>query len=216
VEFPVQPSGVGILSKLFGVRAGLNSFTNQLLPRPASFRLAIANGSGIATQAGVVASRMTAKGFRVASSGAVTPVGKVGETVVWYGGPPPPANGNWVSPALAAAQLVLAQLQGPVILGYDPAKVIAGSLVTIQIGTDLTVKSSVPAKTTSPTKKKGPTKSKKAPTTTVTTIYSPPGVSTNGSFSAPSTVNQALQPWDPRACNAAGTGPAVATTTAPG
>jgi hypothetical protein len=32
-------------------------------------------------------------------------------------------------------------------------------------------------------------------------------VSTNTDFSAPNPTNPALEPYDPRACNAAGTGP---------
>jgi hypothetical protein len=51
------------------------------------------------------------------------------------------------------------------------------------------------------------------PATTTTTIYDPPGIATDPDFTAPSSTDQALQPWDPRACNAAGTGPAVTTTT---
>ncbi len=51
--------------------------------------------------------------------------------------------------------------------------------------------------------------------TTTTTVYDPPGVRTNNQFSAPSSVNSALAPYDPRACNAAGTGPLLTTTTKP-
>jgi hypothetical protein len=43
---------------------------------------------------------------------------------------------------------------------------------------------------------------------TTTTIYVPPGMRGNGDFTPPSSVNPALEPWDPRACNAAGNGPA--------
>jgi hypothetical protein len=143
----------------------------------------------------------------------------VSETVVWYGGPPPPANGDWNSAALAAAQAVQAQLRGPVILGYDPSQVTKGDVVTVETGTDLSVKppvavastvTTVKSKSTTTTTEKKTTTKKTTTTTSVstttTTIYDPPGVSANGDFSAPNPTNPALEPWDPRACNAAGTG----------
>jgi LCP family protein required for cell wall assembly len=211
VEFPVQPTGVNSINQILGVAAGMNSFTDQPLPAPSSFPLSIENGTGVASQAATVAQELTAKGFKIKSTSDVTPVGPVSETVVWYGGPKPPANGNWTSPAQADAQAVLAQLQGPAILGYDPANVTAGSRVTLQTGTNLSVK----AKVTSPktTTTKSTTKTTKPTSVTTTTIYDPPGVKTNPQFSAPSAVSSALEPWDPRACNAANTGPAVAATT---
>ena len=134
------------------------------------------------------------------------------ETVVWYGGPPPPPNGNWNSPGLAAAQAVFAQLQGPVILGYNPKEVTPGALVTLQTGTDVTVR---PTPHTTTHKKTSTTSTTLARGTTTTTVYDPPGVKTNNQFSAPSSVNTALAPYDPRACNAAGTGPLLTTTTKP-
>lgn len=207
-EFPVQPTGVNSVDQILGVAAGVNSFTGQPMPAPSSFPLSIENGTGVASQAATVAQELTAKGFKIKSTSDVTPAGPVAETVVWYGGPKPPANGNWTSPAQADAQSVLAQLQGPAILGYDPANVTAGSVVTLQTGTDLSVKAKVvPTETTT-------TKPTTRPTSTTTsTIYDPPGVKTNSQFSAPSATNTALEPWDPRACNAAHTGPAVAPTT---
>ena len=205
VEFPVQPTGVNTLNQIFGVSTGTDSFTAKPLPAPSSVAISVDNGTGIANQAALIARQLSAKGFDVRSTATVTPDGPVSETVVWYGGSPPPANGDWTSPGLAAAESVLAQLQGPAILGYDPAKVAPGAIVTVQSGTDLTVKSRVaPAKT--PTKKKKTSST----STTTTTIYDPPGVSTNNSFNAPSSTNQALASYDPRACNAAGTGPATA------
>ncbi|MGA2294525.1 MAG: LCP family protein [Acidimicrobiales bacterium] len=209
VEFPVQPTGVNTVDQIFGVASGNDSFTNTALPAPSSVALSIDNGTGIANQAALVARQLGNKGFVVKSTATVRPDGPVSETVVWYGGTPPPANGNWTSPGLAAAESVLAQLQGPAILGYDPAKVAPGAVVTVQTGTDLTVKPRVPVTTTTTTKKTSATTS----STTTTTIYDPPGVSTNNAFSAPSSTNQALAPYDPRPCNAAGTGPANAPTT---
>jgi hypothetical protein len=65
------------------------------------------------------------------------PDGVANETVVFYGGKKPPANGNWNSPNLSAAEQVLDQLSGPAILGYDPSEVTPGALVTIQTGNGL-------------------------------------------------------------------------------
>jgi LCP family protein required for cell wall assembly len=208
VVFPVQPTGVNTVNEIFGVTSGTDSFTAKALPAPSSVAISVENGTGIASQAALVARQLSNKGFDVKSTGNVTPDGPVSETVVWYGGSPPPAKGDWTSPNLAAAESVLAQLQGPAVLGYDPAKVMPGATVTVQSGTDLSVKSRVtPVKTTTKKKKTSST------TTTTTTIYDPPGVSTNNAFSAPSSTDQALASYDPRACNAAGTGPATAPTT---
>jgi hypothetical protein len=149
----------------------------------------------------------------VISTGDVTADGPVSETIVWYGGPPPPANANWRSPSLAAAESVLDQLAGPAILGYDPHEVSPGATVTIQTGSALSV---LPLATTTTTGTHSATTSKKhsSPSTTTTspvttTTTEPLGMQGNPDFTAPSAVNQALQPWDPRACNAAGTGPAT-------
>jgi LCP family protein required for cell wall assembly len=210
VEFPVMPTGRNTVNKIFGVATGDSSFTGKQLPAPASFRISVENGTGVASQAALVSGQLTAKGFHVAATGTTTPVGPVSETVVWYGGPPPPATGNWTSPALEAAQAVLNELQGPVSLGYDPKEVTPGALVTVQTGTDLTVKSAPSPTPTTTSPKSTSTTSTKSTSTTTTTLYDPPGVSTNSSFSAPSPTNPALEPWDPRACNAAGTGPAGA------
>lgn len=217
VELPVQPTGVDTVNRVFGVKTGDDSFTNLALPAPASVKLAVQDGTGVSSQAALVAQQLGALGFDVTSNGSVTPNGPVSETIVWYGGPPPPANGDWTSPSLAAAESVMDELQGPAILGYDPAMVAAGSVVTLQTGTGLTVKSPVASTSTTSTtttvKGSATTTTSTVPATTTTTIYDPPGIATDPDFTAPSSTDQALQPWDPRACNAAGTGPAVTTTT---
>jgi LCP family protein required for cell wall assembly len=210
VVFPVQPTGLNTVNQIFGVAAGDNSFTNQPLPAPSSFPIAVVNGTGVASQSALVSRQLEAKGFHVAATGIRTPDGLVNETVVWYGGPPPPANGNWTSPALAEAQAVFSQLQGPAILGYNPKEVTAGTLVTVQTGTDVTVKAVAHA-----TKHKSTATSTTTSGGTTTTVYDPPGVKANNQFSAPSPVSAALAPYDPRACNAAGTGPLTVSTMQP-
>jgi LCP family protein required for cell wall assembly len=219
VEFPVQPTGVDTVDRVFGVKAGTDSFTNKSLPAPADVALAVDDGTGVASQASLVAQQLGALGFDVTSTGSLTPTGPVSEATVWYGGPPPPANGNWTSPSLAAAEAVLAELQGPAVLGYDPAMVAAGSVVTLQTGTGLTVAAPAGVATTTTTTRGSTTTSTTATSTTTTlpstttTVYDPPGIASNPDFTPPNPTNPALEPWDPRACNAAGTGPATSTTT---
>ncbi len=202
VVFPVQPNGLAAVNKIFNVTTGMNSFTGTALPSPSSLKITVENGTGAANQAASIANPLRAKGFHVISTGNITSPGPVSESVVWYGGPPPPAHGNWTSPGLAAAQTVLAQLQGPAILGYNPKKVAPGAIVTVETGTGLTVTPRPTTKTTKP----HTTTSKKSSVTT-TTAYVPPGIKGSSTFTAPSTVSAALKPYDPRSCNAAGTGP---------
>jgi LCP family protein required for cell wall assembly len=219
VVFPVQPNGFEAVNQIFDIASGDNSFTGKALPKPSSFKLTVENGTGVANQAAAIADPLHAKGFDIFSTGDVTSNGPVSETVVWYGGSPPPASGDWNSPSLAAAQVALSQLEGPAILGYDPSEVTPGALVTIQTGTGLTVRPTASHSTTTTLKKSKKTstttlkKSKKKSATsktpvTTTTIYDPPGIKDNGDFTAPSATNPTLEPWDPRGCNAAGTGPA--------
>ncbi|MGA7833907.1 MAG: LCP family protein [Acidimicrobiales bacterium] len=212
VVFPVEPNGLKAVNAIFGVKAGYNSFTGTALPAPSSIKLTVENGTGSTNQAALIANPLRAKGYDVLSTGDVTPDGPVAETVVWYGGPPPPANGNWTSPAQAAAQSVLAQLQGPAVLGYNPKMVSTGATVTVQTGTGLTVSgaSTTSATTTTKAKESGATTSTSPKSSvTTTTVYTPPGIKGNADFTVPSQTSMPLQPWDPRACNAAGTGPAT-------
>ena len=210
VVFPVQPNGVEAINTIFDVPPGDSPFTGQKLPTPSSIKVSVENGTGATNQAAVVAVPLHRLGFDVVSTGDVTPDGPVSETVVWYGGSPPPPNGDWKSPQLAAAQAVLAELQGPAILGYNPKDVTPGAEVTVQTGTGLSVSAPVTkAPTTTTTlKKHSGTTTTIAPSVTTTTVYVPPGLRGNGLFTTPSSVNPTLEPWDPRACNAAGTGPA--------
>lgn len=208
VVFALQPTGLQSVDKILDVAPGDNAFTGQALPAPSSFTISVENGSGVTNQAATVARELNAKGYRVRATGDETPTGPISETIVWYGGARPPTHGDWTSPGLAAAQSVLSQLQGPAVIGYDPAEVKSGALVTVVTGTDLSVSTKAVATTTTSTKK-----AHHSTSVTTTTIYDPPGVRTNNAFSAPSPVNPAQEPWDPTPCNAAGTGPLVTTTT---
>ncbi len=208
VVFPVQPNGVDAVDQIFDVGAGDSPFTGAALPKPASVKVAVENGTGVTNQAAAVATPLHRWGFDIVATGDVTPDGPVSETVVWYGGSPPPANGDWKSPQLAAAQAVLAKLQGPAILGYNPKDVTPGAEVTVQTGTGLTVSAPVAVTTTTTLKKSSATTTTTRSSVTTTSVYVPPGIKGNGDFTPPSSVNPTLEPWDPRACNPAGTGPA--------
>ena len=198
VVFPLQPTGYDTVNSLLQVPVNQNVFTDASLPAPRTIRVSVLNGSAISGQAGNLAAGLTTRGFRVVGTGNVTPDGVENETIVWYGGAPPPANGDWRSPQLADAQAVMHQLQGPAIMGYDPALVTTGADVTVQTGNDVTV-----APTTLVTKK-NPAGATSGPTTPV---YDPPTVKSDTKLAAPTALSQPLAPWDPRSCNAAGTGP---------
>ena len=209
VVFPIQPNGFKATNTIFGVKSGYNSFTGTQLPSPASIKLTVENGTGIANQSAEIASPLRAKGYDVLSTGNVASDGPISETIVWYGGPPPPSNGDWSSPAQAAAQSVLAQLQGPAILGYDPSMVTPGATVTVQTGDGLTVTTTASSATTTTTlkhshgKKNKATKKGSTTSVTTTTVYTPPGMRNSLDFTTPSQTDMPLQPYDPRACTPA-------------
>jgi len=211
VVFPIEPTGAKAVDTILDVKPGMNSFTGTALPSPSSVKLTVENGTGITNQAALIANPLRARGFDVLSTGDVTPDGPVDETMVWYGGSPPPASGNWTSPGLAAAEAVIDQLAGPAVLGYDPHEVTPGATVTIQTGDALSVNPVASTTTTTghhtTTTKHGHATTSTSPTTT-TTVYEPPGMRNDPDFTAPNAVSPTLEPWDPRACNAAGTGPA--------
>ena len=211
VVFPIEPTGAKAVDTILDVKPGMNSFTGTALPSPSSVKLTVENGTGITNQAALIANPLRARGFDVLSTGDVTPDGPVDETMVWYGGSPPPASGNWTSPGLAAAEAVIDQLAGPAVLGYDPHEVTPGATVTIQTGDALSVNPVASTTTTTghntTTTTHGHATTSTSPTTT-TTVYEPPGMRNDPDFTAPNAVSPTLEPWDPRACNAAGTGPA--------
>jgi LCP family protein required for cell wall assembly len=212
VVFPIEPNGAQAVNSILGVKPGSNSFTGAALPSPSSIKVSVENGTGITNQAAAVANPLHNRGFDVVSTGDVTPDGPVDETMVWYGGSPPPKSGNWTSPGLAAAEAVIDQLAGPAVLGYNPHEVTPGATVTVQTGDALSVIPVAPTTshhTTTTTKKSGHTTTTTVrASTTTTTVYDPPGMRNDPDFAAPNAVSPTLEPWDPRACNAAGTGPA--------
>jgi LCP family protein required for cell wall assembly len=212
VEFPVQPGGWQTVDAVFGAGTDDSPWNGKALPVPGGFHVSVEDGSGVPNQQSTIAQQLGAKGFHVTQTGVWTPVGPSAETVVWYGGPPPPASGNWVSASQAAALRVMSTLEGPVTLGYDPAMVTHGDMVTVQTGSALSVATrdwTAPptTTTTSSTSTSTSTSSTTPPSTTpttqpvtATTVLDPPGISTDDGLSKPSDTAQPLEPWDPRAC----------------
>ena len=212
VEFPVQPGGWQTVDTIFGVKPGFSPWSGKPLPKRSGFHISVVNGSGVYGQQATVAAGLVHKGYVVTQTGVRTPVGPTSETVVWYGGPPPPKNGNWNSASLEAALRVVTDLEGPVTLGYDPAMVTPHDMVTVQTGTDVSVATRDWTAVTTTTRPPASTSSSSTttshPTTstthpvTATTVVDPPGVASDNQFSAPSQTGTPLQRWDPRACRA--------------
>jgi LCP family protein required for cell wall assembly len=226
IVFPVQPTGYSLIDQLFGASMSMSTFTGKALPAPSTFKISVENGSGIANQAANIAAGLTSKGYDVSATGDRTPTGPIPETMVWYGGTPPPDTGDWKNPGLEAAQSVMSQIEGPAIMGYNPSEVTPGTLLTVQTGTGLTLKPNVATTTAtvktstaaySTTSSSGSlaslivelAASSTSTSTTPTTIPDPSGIKLNPNLGTPNPTNPALEPWDPRACNAAGTGPAA-------
>ena len=202
VVLPIQPGGSMTINQVLGINARQSTWTGETLPLPAAIKVSVANGSGTSGQAGTVATALRSRGFRVTGTSNRTPTGPLAETVVYYGGPPPPKSGNWSSASLDAAERVMAQLAGPVVLGYNPSEVDPGATVTVQTGADLTI-----APVVKVVKHHHTTTTTRHHVVTVTTVPDPEAVAKDNRLSAPSATAQPLAPWDPTACNRAGTGP---------
>jgi LCP family protein required for cell wall assembly len=211
VEFPMQPGGWQTVDSLFGATVAQNPWNDKPLPLAGAFHVSVMDGSGEPGQQATVATALDRHGFHVTQTGVVgTPASKT-ETVVYYGGPPPPKNGDWKSASLAAALRVESELLGPVTLGYDPAMVTRGDMVTVVTGSDLQVATHdltvLPPPTTTTSTSSTSTSSTSSTTTTTspvtaTTVYDPGLVAHDPGLSAPTATAQPLEPWDPRACPA--------------
>ena len=197
IEFPTQPTDQSVVDSFLGITSSTNSMTGAPLPDPGTITVSVDNGTGVTDQAATTSAALGALGFHMAELGDTAPVGQEAETVVYYGSKTPAV--------LAAAQEVANSISGSVALGYNPSMVLGGAEVTVDTGTSFSVNPPKPA--TTPTPKKS--KSSKGTTTTTTTTTAPPTTTTttnptSGLFSAPSSSNEALKPWDPRSCTASG------------
>jgi LCP family protein required for cell wall assembly len=204
VEFPPEPQDQTTVDQFLGVTGDTNTMAGGALPSPSSVTVSVNNGTGTTGQAGATAAALGHLGFQIVGQGTATPVGQQAETVVSYAHRTPTDE--------AAAQLVARSLSGAVIMAYGPTT--DGADVTVTTGTDFSVNSSAPAPasaTTSTTAAKGKAKSAAQTTTTTTAPATASASSTAGTssattsgFTSPSSSDESLAPWDPRACTAKG------------
>ena len=208
VEFPAEPQDQSTVDQFLGVTVDANTMAGGLLPSPSSVTVSVLNGTGAATQAGTTAQALGHLGFKIVGTGDTTPVGQESETVVTYAQKTPADE--------AAAELITRSLSGAVIMANGPTA--DGAQVTVTTGTDFSVNASAPAPTTTTTAPKANDKTKgKAGSAATTTTTAPPSTvtttsttttsgSTSGSsaFAAPSSPDEGLSAWDPRACTAKG------------
>jgi LCP family protein required for cell wall assembly len=193
IEFPIQPTDQSVVDSFLGITSSTNSMTGAPLPDPGTVTVSVDNGTGVTDQAATTSAALGALGFHMAELGDTAPVGQEAETVVYYGTKTPAV--------LAAAQEVANSISGSVALGYNPSMVLGGAEVTVDTGTSFSVNPPKPATTPTPKKSKS---SKGTATTTTTTAPPTTTTSTSGLFSAPSSSDEALKPWDPRSCTASG------------
>jgi LCP family protein required for cell wall assembly len=181
IEFPAEPNDQSVVDQFLGVGSAVNTMTGGQLPPAHSVRVSVENGTGATDQATDTGAALSALGFHVVGLGDTQPVGTDSETVVYYG--------SKSATTLAAAQKVDHAMSGSVILGYDPSMVTDGAEVTVDTGTNFSVNTPPSSSSTTAT----------TPASTTTTTSA-----NNGAFSAPTSSNEALEPWDPRACTASG------------
>lgn len=183
IEFPVEPTDQSVVDTFLGIAATTNSMTGSALPKPNQVTVSVDNGTGVTNQAATTSASLAALGFHMMQVGDTSPVGQEAETVVYYGSKSPAV--------LAGAQMVARSISGSVILGYNPSMVLGGAQVTVVTGTNFSV--NAPKASTTST-------SAVTPTTTTTPTTTP----SSGLFSAPTSANATLKPWDPRSCTASG------------
>jgi LCP family protein required for cell wall assembly len=213
IEFPAQPQDRQAIDQFLGLSPNDDTYSGGALPAPSSVTVSVLNGSGAYNQATDTAAALGALGFQIGTIGDATPVGQEAETVVYYSSKTPAE--------LAAAQAVANSMSGAVIMAEDPTQAHPGSQVTVVTGTNFSVNppatgSASASASAQPTGSAGtsgtagsaassgtgaaPTTTT-VPNTTTTTSASPSG---NGAFSAPTSTNERLAPWDPRSCTPSG------------
>jgi LCP family protein required for cell wall assembly len=184
VVFPVEPTDNQIIDKFLGSSNTIDNLNGKTLPNPSSITVSVMNGSGISDQATTTANDLKKLGFNISQIGTDTPNStQANETVIYYSSLKDEPQ----------AEAVEKSLSGYVIMSLDPSMVSSGSNITVLTGTSLSV---IGIPTTSSNGSN--TNSSLAQTSTQTN----PVTSSNPSngFSAPSASNEALTPWDPRAC----------------
>jgi LCP family protein required for cell wall assembly len=217
VEFPPEPEEQETIDQFLGVTGDTDTMAGGHLPSPGTVTVSVENGSGVYGQGSETATSLGHLGFRIVGDGTTTPVGQEAETTVTYSSRSPGT--------VAAAELVARSLSGQVVMAYGQTT--DGAEVTVTTGTSFSVDATAPAATTTTTtttgavpssahtKTNGSTATTTAPSTTVPTGASSSAVPPTGTgapststtaFTPPTSANQALAPWDPRACPAGANG----------
>jgi hypothetical protein len=187
VELTSQPEDTEAVDQLLGIAAGHDTMTGAALPSPGSFPVTVENGSGLFDEAAKTAAALQALGFQASADGTVAPAGTPSETLVVY------QAHNAAS--RADAEAVLQDLSGAAVLATGTP--VGGAPVTVVTGTNFSV--------TAP-----PAKSMPASPASTSTVARPAGSPTttapapSNGLAPPTPVNQALSPFDPRSCTAAG------------
>ncbi len=207
VEFPLGPTDTSVVTHFLELSPGTNTLTGRPLPAPHQVTVAVEGGTGVASAGPVVAAGLRRLGFVAHVAGAVPPVGSRAETIVYHASSSPAAIG--------AAEAVAARLSGPVVMALGPSR---GADVTVVTGSDVAVSAPTPAarptsstttttgaSTTTTSRSTTTTHHPTSSTTTTTTVTDPTQLRADPAFSAPTLLNQALQPWDPRSCGPHGT-----------
>lgn len=162
------------------------------LPTPNSVTVSVLNGTGTYNQATTISAALQLVGFDVVGTGDTSSVATQSETLVTYSQMTPTDE--------AAAQAVADSISGAVTLAYGPTT--DGADVTVTTGSNFSIDSPTPPGTPSSTV--APASSSVAtsvPSTTTTTTTTLPS---DGAFSAPTSDDEPLSPWDPRSCTASG------------
>jgi hypothetical protein len=199
VEFPDQTLDQQAVDSVLGVASDTNTMTGLPLPSPASINVAVENGTGISGQAATTAAALGRLGYRVVSTGDVTPVGPESETLVEYDSHSPSVE--------ADAERVVRSLSGAAIMAFAPTP--PGVQVAVITGSDFSVVVPSTARVQSPQGSSATTTSS-APATTAPATTTPTGtagpVQNTGSdqLEAPSPAASPLAPFDPRSCTASG------------
>lgn len=179
VVFPVGPTDWNIVDSQLGI--SVPSF-------PSGTSVAVMNGSGIAGQAGQVATALRGLGATVTAVGNTTPASYPAETVVYY------TPGN-----LQAAQALLPHLAGNTVMGKLPS-LPSGAAVEVVTGTYLTVTTSSAASPATSTAPASGATTTPAPTTTTPASTGKPSTGPVPSVDV-TPASEPLPSYDPRACS---------------
>ncbi len=232
VVFPVQPQDREVVSRFLGT-SPTEDTTGRALPSPATFTVAVENGSGLYDQGSTTAAALKRLGYDVTSVTDTTAGASTTEATILYTKPD----------ELADALRVQSALSGLAIIGYDPGLInedaeaspqdVSGSTgggtgptsnTTIDVGSTLSasenadvvlvtgsnfaVNSPVVNAPSTTTPGLPPTtssaSSQQGEGSTTTTTTLPGPLANSPNLSAPSGSTESLQPWDPRSCTATG------------